>query len=284
MTLDASQITLDEYSNILASYSVAEEDSVRRESEGHNYRVVLTYLDSFNELRTIEAINHIEPLSPTFNHLNSIMWQENGITYADYEMVFSLGETYSPKGVSLLSVNSYNWEILNSELEITDRHGYVRGQMTTDTNYELSFNVYLDWLQTEAEDYIYSGCGGASYIESLLTNQELVPNNTDSGYDSATEEFSFMNASSLLSEYADNYILVTLADGSTIKVTENEVDPSGLVSVNWNDNNNIVVSVNQTDISLGQQTTVDFVMSTVRTEELMYGLVNSYTYRCISKY
>ena len=93
-----------------------------------------------------------------------------------------------------------------------------------------------------------------------------------------------MNASSLLSEYADNYILVTLADGSTIKVTENEVDPSGLVSVNWNDNNNIVVSVNQTDISLGQQTTVDFVMSTVRTEELMYGLVNSYTYRCISKY
>ena len=67
-------------------------------------------------------------------------------------------------------------------------------------------------------------------------------------------------------------------------MTENEVDPSGLVSVNWNDNNNIVVSVNQTDISLGQQTTVDFVMSTVRTEELMYGLVNSYTYRCISKY
>lgn len=284
MTLDDSQILIDEYSNISASYTVPEDEVLPFEAAGHKYRVVLTYLDSFNEIRTIEIIDHIEPLRPVFNHLNSVMWQEDGITYADYEMVFSISDTYSPKGATMLSLNALYWDVLSAELEMTDTHGYVRGQMSTERNYELSLNVYLDWLHTVEEDYIYTGCGGASYIESSLTNQIIVPNSTNSGYDSVTEEFTFVEGSNLLSEYTNEYVLVTLADGSQIKVTETELDPTGLVSVNWNDNDNIVVTVSQTDVSLGQLTTVDFVIESVREEDMMYGLVNSYVYRYMSKY
>ena len=88
----------------------------------------------------------------------------------------------------------------------------------------------------------------------------------------------------LISEYSDEYILVTLADGSQIKVTATEPDTTGVVTVNWNDNNHVVVTVNQTDVHLGQKTVVDFVIESVREEDLMFGLVNSYTYRCFSNY
>ena len=77
---------------------------------------------------------------------------------------------------------------------------------------------------------------------------------------------------------------MTLADGTQIKVSENETDASGVVTVNWNDNNNVVVTVNQTDVLLGQTAIVDFVTESVRVEEAMFGLVNSYTYRCFSNY
>ena len=283
-TLDASEITIDDNSNILASYTVNEDQVVGRESSGNTWRIVLTYLDLNNVTRTVELVDYIEPFSPAFNHLNSVMWQENGVTYADYEMVFSFSKDYSPNGAELVRYDAYNWEILSAELELTDSLGFVRGQMMTDRTTELSMNLYLDWLATPAEEYIYSGCGGAGYREFTITNQELVANADNTGYASTSEEFTLFNGSDYISDYSDEYILVTLADGTQIKVSEDETDASGVVTVNWNDNNNVVVTVNQTDVLLGQTTIVDFVTESVRGEEAMFGLVNSYTYRCFSNY
>ena len=165
---------------------------------------------------------------------------------------------------------------------MTDTQGYVRGKMSSDAKYELSLNLYLDWLETAEEDYIYSGCGGADYIESLITRQDVIKN--DTGYDSVVEEFTFVDVAKIFSDYSEEYVLVTLADGSKIKVTETMADSTGTVVVNWNDNNNVVVTVNQTNVSLGQVTVVDLVKQSVRDEEMMYGLVNSHTYRCFSNY
>lgn len=284
MTLDASEITIDDNFNILASYTVNEDQVVGRESSGNTWRIVLTYLDLNNVTCTVELVDYIEPFSPAFNHLNSVMWQENGVTYADYEMVFSFSKDYSPNGAELVRYDAYNWEILSTELELTDSLGFVRGQMMTDRTTELSMNLYLDWLATPAEEYIYSGCGGAGYREFTITNQELVANADNTGYASTSEEFTLFNGSDYVSEYSNEYILVTLADGTQIKVSEDETDASGVVTVNWNDNNNVVVTVNQTDVLLGQTAIVDFVTESVREEEAMFGLVNSYTYRCFSNY
>ncbi|MBR5795413.1 MAG: hypothetical protein IKY26_04665 [Erysipelotrichaceae bacterium] len=284
MTLDASEITIDDNFNILASYTVNEDQVVGRESSGNTWRIVLTYLDLNNVTCTVELVDYIEPFSPAFNHLNSVMWQENGVTYADYEMVFSFSKDYSPNGAELVRYDAYNWEILSAELELTDSLGFVRGQMMTDRTTELSMNLYLDWLATPAEEYIYSGCGGAGYREFTITNQELVANADNTGYASTSEEFTLFNGSDYVSEYSNEYILVTLADGTQIKVSEDETDASGVVTVNWNDNNNVVVTVNQTDVLLGQTAIVDFVTESVREEEAMFGLVNSYTYRCFSNY
>jgi hypothetical protein len=112
----------------------------------------------------------------------------------------------------------------------------------------------------------------------------FILNNEGNGYEFITEEFTLFNGASLISDYTDTYVLVTLADGSQIKVTQSQPDASGTISVNWNDNNNIVVSVNQTDVIFGQQTIVDFVQETVRVEDMMLGLVNSFIYRCFSNY
>ena len=282
--LNAEQISFDDKGNIVGQYTVNEEQVVGRESNGHTWRIVLTYLDLSNMEQTNELIGNIEPLSFSFNHLNSIMWQQDGVTYADYEMVFSFSPSYSPKGVDLTRYDAYNWDVLSAEFELTDTHGYIRGQMTSTAQYELSFNAYLDWFGTEDTDYIYTGCGGAGYLESSLTNQNGMMNNEGNGYEFITEEFTLFNGASLISEYTDTYVLVTLTDGSQIKVTQSQPDASGMISVNWNDNNNIVVAVNQTDVIFGQQTVVDFVQETVRVEDAMFGLVNSFIYRCFSNY
>ena len=283
-TLDASQIIKEANGNITANYTLSDAESVYRESQGHSWRVVLTYLDATNTSRTVEITNAIEPLDVQYNHLNSVMWQENGITYVDYEHVFSFNETYTPKGATLLNVTSYNWEVLSSELEFVGNHGYVRGRMSSTNQYELSSNIYLDWAATPTEDYIYSGCGGAGYLESSRTKQEFVLNSTNDGYDTISEEFTFTDGASLIDDYYEEYILVTLADGTQIKVTETEPDTSGRVAVNWNDNNNIVVSVNQSDVLIGESTIVDFVVQYTRGETEMLGLINHYTYRCYSNY
>jgi hypothetical protein len=212
------------------------------------------------------------------------MWQQDGVAYADYEMVFAFSPSYSPKGADLVRYDAYNWDVLSAEFELTDTHGYIRGQMTSTAQYEMSFNAYLDWFGTEDTDYIYTGCGGASYLESSMTNQNGMMNNEGNGYEFITEEFTLFNGASLISDYTDTYVLVTLADGSQIKVTQSQPDASGTISVNWNDNNNIVVAVNQTDVIFGQQTIVDFVQETVRVEDMMLGLVNSFIYRCFSNY
>lgn len=283
-TLDANQISLNASGNLAGQYTVTEEQTVRREYNGHAWRVVLTYLDQSNTVQTKELNGNIEPFSPIYNHLNSIMWQEDDITYADYELVFSICPSYSPKGADLMRYDAYNWNVLSAEFELTDTHGYIRGQMTSTAQYEMSFNAYLDWHGTEATEYIYNGCGGADYLESSLTNQNGMMNNDGNGYEFISEEFTLFNGARLISEYTETYVLVTLADGAQIKVTQSQPDSSGTVSVNWNDNNNIVVTVNQNNVAFDQQTVVDFVQEIVRTEELMLGLVNTYTYRCFNNY
>jgi hypothetical protein len=131
---------------------------------------------------------------------------------------------------------------------------------------------------------IYTGCAGAGYMESSRTNQQLVPNSTNTGYDEVIEEFTFVDGTSMLDDFGQQHVLVTLADGSQIKVTQTEEDTSGTVTVNWNDNNNIVVTVHQTNVAIGQSTVVDFVYEMVRDEPEMMGEVNHYTYRCFSNY
>ncbi|MBR5004615.1 MAG: hypothetical protein IKY14_04060, partial [Erysipelotrichaceae bacterium] len=250
----------------------------------HAWRIVLSYRDQSGNVHTLESSDAIEPFSPTFNHLNSVMWQSDGVTYADYEMVFAFSDTYSPKGVNLIRLDAYNWNVLSSAFELTDTHGFVRGRMSSTAQYELSLNLYLDWYGTDAADSIYSGCGGASYLESSLTERNGTLNAEGNGYESLSEVFTLYNGASLITEYTETYVLVTLADGTRIKVTPSQPDASGRVSVNWNDSSNIVVSVSQTHVSFGQQTVVDFVQESVRGEEMMMGLINSYTYRCFSKY
>ena len=158
-------------------------------------------------------------------------------------------------------------------------------ELARDFNETIEYNaIYGDAFGTEDTDYIYTGCAGAGYLESSLTNQNGMMNNEGNGYEFITEEFTLFNGASLISDYTDTYVLVTLADGSQIKVTQSQPDASGTISVNWNDNNNIVVAVNQTDVIFGQQTIVDFVQETVRVEDMMLGLVNSFIYRCFSNY
>ena len=244
----------------------------------------MSYRDQSGNVHTLESSDAIEPFSPTFNHLNSVMWQSDGVTYADYEMVFAFSDTYSPKGANLIRLDAYNWNVLSSAFELTDTHGFVRGRMSSTAQYELSLNLYLDWYGTDAADSIYSGCGGASYLESSLTERNGTLNAEGNGYESLSEVFTLYNGAGLIAEYTETYVLVTLADGTRIKVTPSQPDSSGRVSVNWNDSGNIVVSVNQNHVSFGQQSVVDFVQESVRGEEMMMGLVNSYTYRCFSKY
>ncbi|MBQ9840981.1 MAG: hypothetical protein IJO78_05250, partial [Erysipelotrichaceae bacterium] len=283
-TLDASQITKEDNGNITASY-INEDQLLGTEQDGHTWRIVLTYVDATNTTQTMEISNHIEAFDPVFNHLNSIMWQENGITYAEYEQVFSLSPTLTLKDVALVNANVSGWEILSSEVEITDTFGYIRGLMSSDSQSGLELHAYLDWLATaDYEEMIYTGCGGAGYLESSRTNQQLVPNSTNTGYDEAIEEFTFVDGTSLLDDYGQQHVLVTLADGSQIKVTQTEADATGTVTVNWNDNNNIVVTVNQANVAIGQSTVVDFVYERVRDEPEMMGEVNHYTYRCFSNY
>ena len=280
---DTSQMVVEE-GVITATLAITEDDAVSRDGEGHRWTAVLTYLNHLNETQTIEIANYIEPISMSFNHLNSIMWQENGYTYADYEFVFAISETYSPKGITLVKSNTLYWEIISSELEVTDTHGFIKGQMRTDQEEQLSYNAYLDWLATPEEESIYTGCSGGNYIISSLTNQTIVPNSSNTGYDSVSEEFTFENGTDLLNAYSTQYVLVTLADGSQIKVTQDAPDESGVVSVNWNSSNNVVVTVNQSSVSLGQTTIVDLVDESVRTEDMMLGMIVNYTYRCFSNY
>lgn len=281
-TLDASQIVKDANGNITASY--ISDYLLGSEQDGHKWRIVLTYIDATNTTQTMEITNHIEPFDPAFNHLNSIMWQENGITYAEYEQVFSLSPTLTLKDVALVDADVSGWDVLSSEVEITDGFGYIRGRMSSDSQSGLELHAYLDWLATDYEEMIYTGCVGAGYLESSRTNQQLVPNSTNTGYDEVTEEFTFVDGTSMLDDFGQQHVLVTLANGSQIKVTQTEADATGTVTVNWNDNNNIVVTVKQANVAIGQSTVVDFVYEMVRDEPEMMGEVNHYTYRCFSNY
>jgi len=264
----------------------AELDIVSREQTGHRWRVVLTYLDAEGNTHTLELEDVLEPLSISFNDLSGTVWQEDGIYHMDFEFFTAINPNLNVGDVLLDSLDIEGWTIDESTLSLR-RDGkfvYITGHMETDAWMSPSLHAYLIWTANTSTNTIYSGCSCAGLFSSEVTERTATELEDGSGFADAREVHTFLDGSFTESEGYAITIRVTLADGTVIEVTPEAEDATGQVTVNWNDQGNLTVTVHQATVATGAQTTVERVLTWSRMEDYIAGTEFTAITKSIAKY
>ena len=184
------------------------------------------------------------------------------------------------------SLDIEGWTIDESTLSLR-RDGkfvYITGHMETDAWMSPSLHAYLIWTASTSTNTIYSSCSCADLFSSEVTERTATELEDGSGFADAREVHTFLDGSFTESEGYAITIRVTLADGTVIEVTPEAEDATGQVTVNWNDQGNLTVTVHQATVATGAQTTVERVLTWSRTEDYIAGTEFTAITKSIAKY
>jgi hypothetical protein len=228
------------------------ETAIPREQCGDRWRVVLVYIDSRGQQRTAELTNHIEPLSTHFNNLSGTVWQEDGMFYIDYVFHTFIPPHMQPGDVILDSIHALNWTVDTVNYSRDGDLITLTGRMHSAILSDADLNAYFLWTVLDTSEKIYSGCGMGWIYPSqaeLLTD--------DDG--TTTSQHRFAHAASDIAYAKQVQIVVTLSDGSKITLDAGQTDPSGVVTVDWAADNDILVTVRENG-ETGTQCTVELIV------------------------
>jgi hypothetical protein len=257
-----TELSVDETGALYALFTVDEDGYVPREQNGHRWRAVLTYLDEGGTERTAELTGNIEPLCSHYNNFQCTLWQSGGRYYMDYTFYTFICPSLNPGDVELDHVSSSGWTIESATAHRDSDLLTVTGRMSADRFEAIGFNSYWKW--TAVENYtVYSGCGFGSVFPFSNRLISATPEENGTGYTDVTETHVFTNGASAHNpEWGHTArIRVTLADGTVINLAYGETDPTGQVTVNWADGNDVSVTVTQARVPAGSHCTAELIVN-----------------------
>ena len=254
-----SDLTIDELGNLYAQWQIGEDAVVPREQTGHRWRALLTYTDADGAQQTMELSSNIEPLSISYNNLSGTLWKSGDTYYLDFVFYTFISPNMNPGDTVFMESNSDGWTVESTSASRSGNLLTVTGRLSTNRRYDSpGFHTYWNWTATDPDNRVYSGCSCGQVFEFDSQLLSGTPNEDGTGYADVTEIHTFIYGAN---PYGSVQLRVTLADGSVITLTPGQSDPSGQVTVNWDDGGDLTITIAQDQVAAGSHSTVELIVS-----------------------
>ena len=274
----ANGLALNENGMVTASISTLNTNTPVYNSAYHDWTAILTYLDHAGNEKKAEVSQYICPVTPSFNGTQTTFRRDGNTAIIEFMMFIYIEKIPYPGNVSLSSLSAGEWTTNVRSSKLVGNIYQIQGTLEGYSSQPPSFNAYLSWSADKTGGTIYSGCGSMQFYESSGYLMEMAHKFDDAGtpigYEHTSEEHRFYDTNYVKSEYQTVYIRVTLADGTKVTIPEGQTEAlGGKIRVGWNENESTIVVVDQTDIDVGDQTLVEYVTESQRSEPELNGLV-----------